>query len=147
MDVPHRWNPTQVAPPLGGYSHLVEVPAGHRLVFISGQVGNTPDGGMAGDDIVGQTRQALANIESLLDASGATPANLVRLQSFLVGPESVTGFREELLAAYARWFPGEQHEYPGHTLLVVQALASPALLVEIEGWFSLPPDDDSSQGA
>ena len=146
-EVPHRWSPSAVAPPLGSYSHLAEAPAGHRLVFIAGQVGNTLDGTLAGADIEAQTRQALANVEALLTAAGATPANLLRLQSFLVGTESVAGFRQELTAAYAGWFTGSEQGYPGHTLLVVQALANPALLVEIEGWFTLPPTDESPRGA
>jgi enamine deaminase RidA (YjgF/YER057c/UK114 family) len=126
---------------------LAEVPAGHRLVFISGQVGNTVGGNVAGGGIAEQTRQALANIEALLNAAGATPANLVRLQSFMVSADSIPGFRQELVAAYTRWFAGTEQGYPGHTLLVVQALASPALLVEIEGWFTLPPPDEPRQGA
>lgn len=145
--VPRRWNPAEVAPPVGSYSHLAEVPPGHRLVFIAGQVGNKLDGSLAGDDIDGQTRQALSNIELLLTAAGATPANLLRLQSFLVDSGDISGFRQELVAAYSRWFAGSEQGFPGHTLLVVQALASPTLRVEIEGWFTLPPADEPAQGA
>ncbi len=147
QSVPYRWSPPTVAPPLGSCSHVVEVPPGYRLVFISGQVGNKPDGTIAGDDIASQTQQALGNLEALLAASGAEPANLVRLQSFLVGADDIPGFRSELTAAYARWFAGSEQGPPGHTLLVVQALASPALVVEIEGWFAMPPRDTSTQGA
>lgn len=139
MDVPRRWNPPAVAPPLGRYSHLVEVPTGHRLVFVSGQVGNLPDGRMAGPDVVSQTEQALANVEALLASEGATPAHLVRLQSFLAGPEHLAGFRDALASVYARWFPGASDGFPGHSLLVVQALAGPEICVEVEGWFAVPP--------
>ncbi len=146
-NAPRRWSPRAVAAPLGSYSHLAEAPAGHRLVSISGQVGNSRDGGLAGEDIVVQTRQALVNIEALLTASGVTPANLLRLRSFVVGADNLVGFRQELSAAYARWFSDSAHGFPGHTLLVVQALANPALLVEIEGWFTLPPDHEVPEGA
>jgi 2-iminobutanoate/2-iminopropanoate deaminase len=136
--VPRRWNPQAVAAPLGSYSHLAEAPAGDRLVFISGQVGNLPDGTLAGDDVVSQARQALSNVESLLAAANATAANLMRLQSFVVGSDNLSGFRQELAAAYDRWFPDAEQGYPAHTLLVVAALAAPALLVEVEGCFTLP---------
>ncbi|MEV5536254.1 hypothetical protein AB0L13_05300 [Saccharopolyspora shandongensis] len=32
-----RWNPAGVAPPIGRYSHLARVPAGHEHLIISGQ--------------------------------------------------------------------------------------------------------------
>lgn len=139
MEVPRRWNPSAVAAPVGRYSHLAEVPAGHRLVFMSGQVGNLPDGRLVGTDPAAQTEQALANIETLLASEGAQPANLLRLQSFVAGTENLAGFRTALTAVYARWFPTDADAVPGHSLLVVEALASPEVLVEIEGWFTVPP--------
>ena len=138
MGVPRRWNPSTVAPPVGRYSHLVEVPADHRLGFVSGQVGNLPDGSLAGHDAASQTRQALANIEALLAAAGATPASLVRLQTFVAGTDQLAGFREAFGAVYARWFPDGAIDFPGHSLLVVQALAAPEYRVEIEAWFAVP---------
>ena len=33
------YNPTTIAAPVGAYSHAIEVPAGARTLFISGQVG------------------------------------------------------------------------------------------------------------
>ena len=37
-------NPDSVAAPEGGYSHGLEIAAGHRLLFISGQIPAWPDG-------------------------------------------------------------------------------------------------------
>ncbi|MFC0549243.1 hypothetical protein [Kutzneria chonburiensis] len=45
-----RWNPPSVAAPSGQYSHVATVPAGHELVFVSGQLGLRPDGTLAGPD-------------------------------------------------------------------------------------------------
>jgi 2-iminobutanoate/2-iminopropanoate deaminase len=146
QEVPRHWNPAEVAAPVGKYSHLAEVPPGHRLLFISGQVGNTPDGRLVGPDASAQTQQALVNIETLLTSEGATPANILRLQSFVAGKFNLDGFRQGLSATYERWFPDGQGGYPGHSLLVVQALAGPDIWVEIEGWFTLPPHAASSQG-
>jgi enamine deaminase RidA (YjgF/YER057c/UK114 family) len=39
-----RHTPDTVAAPFGTYSHAVEVPAGSRLLYISGEVGVLPDG-------------------------------------------------------------------------------------------------------
>jgi 2-iminobutanoate/2-iminopropanoate deaminase len=74
-------------------------------------------------------------------------SHLLRLQSFVVGSDNLRGFRAELTSAYTRWFGDGDRGYPGHTLLVVPALANPALSVEIEGWFTTPPRDESPQGA
>jgi enamine deaminase RidA (YjgF/YER057c/UK114 family) len=130
-----RWSPDTVAAPLGNYNHLVEVPAGNRLLFISGQVGIHPDGSLAGSDAQTQTLQALSNIEALLAAEHATPADLVRLMSFVVGRESLDGFRAALTDTFERWFP-QGSGFPGHSLLLVQGLARPDFVVEIEAWFS-----------
>ena len=145
MAVPRRWNPESVAPPVGRYSHLAEVPAGHRLVFVSGQVGNLAAGRLAGPDVATQTTQALANIEALLASEAATPASILRLQSFGVGSTNIEGFRAAFGEVYARWYP-DGAGYPGHSLLVVQALASPEIQVEIEGWFTLPRVRSESGG-
>ncbi len=37
-------NPAEIAPPVGAYSHAIEVPTGARTLHIAGQVGITPDG-------------------------------------------------------------------------------------------------------
>ncbi|MGI8868660.1 MAG: RidA family protein [Mycobacteriales bacterium] len=153
MHAPKRTNPDVVAAPLGRYSHLVEVPPGHRLCFISGQVGVRPDGSLAGVEVAAQAEAALANIDALLGAAGATPDQLIRLQSFVVGRENLPGFRTALGVAYDRWYaavnaerqpteagPPEPNGPPGHTLLVVAGLAAPELLVEIEAWFAVPPE-------
>jgi enamine deaminase RidA (YjgF/YER057c/UK114 family) len=39
--------PAGVAPPVGAYSHAIEVAAGARTLYISGQVGILPDGSTA----------------------------------------------------------------------------------------------------
>ncbi|MDN3351487.1 RidA family protein [Actinomadura sp. DC4] len=61
-----RWSPAGLAPPVGQYSHLAAVPADHELVFISGRIGAREDGTLAGPDGESQTRQAFANIGTLL---------------------------------------------------------------------------------
>ncbi len=37
-------DPQQIHPPLGAYTHQIEVGGGERLLFMSGQVGMAPDG-------------------------------------------------------------------------------------------------------
>jgi 2-iminobutanoate/2-iminopropanoate deaminase len=73
-------------------------------VLISGIVGIDPSTGrMAGETIQDQTRQALRNCEAILDAGGASLADVVEVGVLLTNPADFTGLNEE----YARWFPAE----------------------------------------
>jgi reactive intermediate/imine deaminase len=71
-------------------------------VFVSGTTGVDPSsGGLAGDTIQEQTRQALCNCEAILRAGGATLDDVVEVGILLADPADFTGMNEE----YARWFP------------------------------------------
>lgn len=109
-----------------GYTHVVKFGEG-RLAFISGQVGVAVDGSVAGDDLEAQARQAFANLGAALDSVGAAPSDVAKITTFVVNwsPD----LRPALTAGRGDFF-GE--DLPASTLVGVQALASPALLVEIE---------------
>lgn len=133
---PRRWNPDGVAPPLGRYSHLAEVPSGHRLVFLAGQLGVHSDGTLAGPDAETQARQIFANIEALLAARGAGPRHLVKLVTLLAGAEHLPGYRAAQAEAFAKWFP--DGDFPAQTLAVVAALAAPDYTAEVEAVAAVP---------
>jgi 2-iminobutanoate/2-iminopropanoate deaminase len=131
-----RWNPAGVAAPIGRYSHVSVMPAGHDLVFISGQIGVREDGTLAGTDAESQTRQALANIKTLLGSFGAGPEHLVKLLTLLSSTEHLAGSRAARDDVFATWYP--DGDWPAHSLAVVAALATPELTVEIEGTAAIP---------
>jgi len=61
---PRFLNPSDL-PPSKGYSQLVEVPAGHRLVFLSGQVPLDSTGALrGGSDFRSQARQVFENLRA-----------------------------------------------------------------------------------
>jgi enamine deaminase RidA (YjgF/YER057c/UK114 family) len=124
-------NPPSVAPPIGAYSHAIEVPPGSRLLYISGQVGIAPDGSLA-EGVEAQTEQACRNIVAILEANGMTTADLVKLNHYVIDEGQLGAFR----AARARVL-GEVR--PASTLAVVKALAAPQYLVEIEAIAAAPP--------
>ncbi|WP_037915107.1 RidA family protein [Actinacidiphila yeochonensis] len=130
-------NDAAVPPPVSRYTHLNSVPADHELVLISGQVGNLPDGSLAGEDAQTQAAQVFANIEALLRGIGATPAHLLKFTSFVVGRESLAAFREARDRSFDAWYP-EGTPVPGHTLAIVAGLADPRLLVEVEAVAAVP---------
>jgi 2-iminobutanoate/2-iminopropanoate deaminase len=69
---------------VGPYSQAIAVPAGSRMVFLSGQIGLEPGTGeMASENFDAQVRQAFANMEAVTTAAGATLANIVKLTLYL----------------------------------------------------------------
>jgi enamine deaminase RidA (YjgF/YER057c/UK114 family) len=115
--------------PLGMYSHGVIASAG-ELVVVAGQVGMTASGEVAVDDIVAQTKQAFANVRAVIEAGGCSMRDVVRLQTFLTRAGDVPGFMKARSEIFPEYFP--DRVYPPNTLLVIQQLVRPELLVEIE---------------
>jgi 2-iminobutanoate/2-iminopropanoate deaminase len=111
------------------------VPAGHRLVFLAGQLGVAPDGELAAD-AEAQGRQIFANLEALLAAEGAGPEHVVKLLTLVAGTEHLAGYRAAQAEAFARWFP--DGDFPAQTLAVVAALAGPDYAVEVEAVAAVP---------
>jgi 2-iminobutanoate/2-iminopropanoate deaminase len=118
------YNPNTVAAPAGPYSHGVEIPAGARVLYLSGQIGIAPDGSLAAD-LEGQADQCWKNIKALLAAAGMGVEDLVKCTHFITRPDHV--------AAYGRVRARHLGEArPASTLLVISALARPDMLVEVE---------------
>jgi reactive intermediate/imine deaminase len=116
--------------PIGMYSAGFEVDAG-RLVFVAGQVAMDASGQVVGEgDIGAQAAQVFRNLESILKEAGCTFRDVVKFTTFLTRHEDFTTFAEWRKKEYARFFP--DGVYPPNTGVVVQALARPALLLEVE---------------
>jgi 2-iminobutanoate/2-iminopropanoate deaminase len=93
---------TPSAPSSPLYSQAVK--AGQH-VYVSGLVGIDVDTGeLAGSTIQEQTRQALANCESILRAAGATLEDVVEVGVLLTNPADFAGMNDE----YATWFRSDQ---------------------------------------
>jgi 2-iminobutanoate/2-iminopropanoate deaminase len=92
---------TPNAPSSPLYSQAVK--AGQH-VYVSGLVGiDVSTGNLAGTTIQEQTRQALTNCEAVLQAAGATLADVVEVGVLLTNPMDFAGMNDE----YARWFSAE----------------------------------------
>lgn len=116
-----------------GFSHAVEQTGG-RTLHLSGQVAWNKAGEVVGPgDLAAQTRQALANLKAVLAEAGATPANIVRLRTYVVdhSPDKLGPVIGELMAFYGGATPA------ANTFIGVQALALPDFLVEIEATAAL----------
>ena len=98
---------------------------GGGLVYTSGQVAWDADGRLVGrGDPAEQTRQVLRNVQSVLEAGGATLGDVVKCNVYLA---DIRHF-QAMNAVFAEFFATEP---PART--TVQApLAEPEMLVEIE---------------
>ena len=121
--MPRKFNPEGFPAP-AFYSHGVEVEASSRMLFVSGQVGVKPDGSL-GADIGEQTRAAITNLTAVLAGAGMEPADIVKTTIYLTDETNFEGFA----AAGASMLASPPS---ATTLVYVKALASPAMLVEIE---------------
>ncbi len=121
--------PRKFGAPLGMYSHGMVAPGG-EIVVVAGQVGNDPDGRVAGGDAIAQTKQALENVRTVVEAAGCTMGDVVRFQTFLTSAADIDGFMQARREMFPQYFPNGV--YPPNTLLVVSRLVRPELLVEIE---------------
>ncbi|MDF2962387.1 MAG: enamine deaminase RidA [Paenibacillus sp.] len=106
------------------YNQGVEVTSFQRMLFISGQVGVGPDG-IPGKDIREQTELALNNLNKVLAGADMDINDIVKSTIYLTDENLIGPFME----AGAGFLPTPP---PATTLLIVKALASPVLLVEIE---------------
>ena len=117
-------SPTTIHPPFSAYSNGVEVPAGQRLVFCSGQLGITKDGQVpttAGE----QAELCFDNIAAILAVAGLGLENVVRINAFVTGREHLKGY----MAARDQFVSDPP---PASTLMIVNGFSRPEFLVEVE---------------
>ena len=123
-----------------GYSHAVF--AEGRQLFIAGQIGWDPvslkvvPGGM-----VTQSRQAFANIATVLASAGATPAHLVRLTWFITDRDAYLRQRAAIGAAYREVLG---RHFPAMSVVAVAGLLEPGAEVETEATAVVPSESGTA---
>jgi 2-iminobutanoate/2-iminopropanoate deaminase len=123
-----RSNPDGVAPPAAnGYSHAVRVPLGDTtLLVVSGQLPLDADGQLVGaGDLRAQTGQVFENLRTILEANGATFADVVRIGTYVTDLTDLAAVRE-VRRDYLRPEP------PASTLVQVVALVLPDAMIEVD---------------
>lgn len=112
-----------LAEPLSHYTDAVRF---GNLLFISGAAPLDEDGRLVGDgDVVAQARQVHLNLEKALAHAGASFADVLKVTVFLTEIDDRAKVND-----VRREFAGSA--YPASTLIGVNALAVPGMLVEIE---------------
>jgi len=97
------------------------------MVFVRGQIGQDlqTSKSVAIGDVAGQAEQAMFNIDMLLREAGSQLAHITKIVVYLTDPR----YREDVYVVVGKWLKGV---YPVSTGIVVQALARPEWLVEID---------------
>ena len=112
--------PEGMAKPKPPYSPVV---VSGDTVYTAGQVAHDAEGGLVEGGITEQTRRALENLRTCLEAAGCTMDDVVKVTAFLIDLGGVAAYNE----VYREFF---DEPYPARS--TVQAGLAPGVLVEIE---------------
>jgi enamine deaminase RidA (YjgF/YER057c/UK114 family) len=127
---PRFLNPSAL-PPSKGYTQVVDVPAGHRLVFLSGQVPLDSSGTLrGGSDFRSQAQQVFENLRAGLAAAGADFGDVVKLNFYILDVRNLPALREvrdryvDVTAPPASTLVQVSRLFRGDVLLEVEAVAA-----------------------
>jgi len=117
-----------------GYTHVVVAHPG-KLVFVSGQVANDPQGQLVGkNDLKAQTVQVFENLKTALAAAGATFNDVVKITWYVKAYKpDYLGMLREVRNQYVN-----QAEPPASTLVGVTSLFQDDYLIEVDAIAVLP---------
>lgn len=108
--------------------HGVEVTGAQRVLYLSGQTSNGPDGAPLHEgDIVAQFELAWSNLKDALAEADMEPADVVRLNMYTTDMDAFMGAVEKLVPIYAA-----DGCTPSCTLLGVERLFEAELMIELE---------------
>lgn len=124
---PAGWKPAK------GYANGMV--ASGRTVWLGGQIGWNGDQVFETSDFVGQVRQALENISTVLAEAGGRPEHIVRMTWFVTDKREYVTRLGEIGEAY-RAVMGRH--FPAMSVVQVVALVEDEAMVEIEATAVLP---------
>ena len=113
-------------------TQIVEV-HGARMVYLSGQAPADASYKVNSPNFRDQANAVYDNIETALQAVGASLPNIVKTTTYLTDAANLKDLREVRLARYKNL-----QAPPANTLLIVSRLAEPEFLVEIDVVAALP---------
>lgn len=114
--------------PIGPYSQGI-VTSG-RLLFVAGQTPKDPGTGTMPQDFRGQTNRCLQNVKAIVEAAGATMADVVKVNAYLADLANFPVFNE----IYSTFFP---QPWPARTTIGA-TLPGGGVQVEVDVVVCLP---------
>lgn len=116
--------PAAIRRPFARYSHAVEVPAGARLLLVSGQLGIAVDDAIP-DSVEEQAAICFRAIAACLAEARMGVGDIVRLNAYVTDRAHLAAYmtaRDRFIADPA----------PASTLMIVSGFARPEFKVEVE---------------
>lgn len=111
-----------------GFSQAQEVTGAQRILYCAGQTSSDAEGRtLHAGDMRGQLNRAFDNLETVLREAGLSLSNVVRLNYYTTDVDGLLGAWDAIVGRL-----NAANVRPASTLLGVQRLAFPDLLVEIE---------------
>lgn len=106
---------------------LCQAVVANGVVYLRGQIGQDLDTreSVGIGDVAAQADKAMANIKMLLEEAGSRLEDIVKVTVYITDPR----YREDVYRTMGTWLKGV---FPVSTGIVVQALARPEWLVEID---------------
>lgn len=102
-----------------------------RVLFVAGQIGWDASGAFAGDDLLAQFDQALANVVAVVEAAGGTATDVASMTIYVTDIEAYRTAGKQLGAI---WRARLGRHYPAMALVAVAALVEPRAVVEIQAF-------------
>jgi enamine deaminase RidA (YjgF/YER057c/UK114 family) len=108
------------------YHHYIRVDHPKSFIFLSGQLSRDRAGQLVGPgDMAEQTRQAIRNMQTVLESAGGTLDDIVQI---VVYTTDIRQFKE-IVAARMEFF---KDKLPTSTIVEVNHLADPGLMIEFQ---------------
>ncbi|UGB38636.1 RidA family protein [Frateuria soli] len=131
-EAPQAINPSAL-PPAHGYSHVIVAPPG-RMVSISGQVAMDRGGKLVGEgDFRARCVQVFENLRIALNSAGLDFRDVVRTDMYVTDLDHLDVLRD----VRAHYLPADAPATS--TLVKVDALFRPGLMIEVAAEAVLPP--------
>lgn len=118
--------PSDIRPPFARYAHGIEIPANHRLIRTSGQLGITPDDHIP-DDPYDQAMICFDNISKILEVGHMSIEDIAHVTAYVTDRVHMAGY----MAARDQVFQNKT-VLPSSTLLIVSGFTNPEFKVEVE---------------
>ena len=131
----NRFSNPKTMPAPRGYTQVVETSGPGRTIYLSGQLGMTPEGAFAGapGDFRAQANRCFENLKAGLKSAGAGFEHVVKITDFFVDMAHLPAFFEVRDRFVNTKTP------PASTAIQIMRLAREGALFEVEAVAVLPP--------
>ncbi len=126
--MPHKQLLPEGWPIPKGYANGVAA-SGREFIFLGGQIGWDIDGNFPSKDFLGQLKQTLENVKTVLNAAQISPEDMTRMTWYLTDKAAYVNNLREVGKVY-REVMGKN--FPAMSVVQVSALVEDEALIEIE---------------